>query len=192
MEPLTTATALASVLSLIGQFRAERGAENKQDTEEFMSWLHENRHDEIIQLLELNAKTATSIKALLAINHDELVSRLETIDKALALYASRIPEFSDLADVLRPNNKLSDQAISILKQLNDSGGSKLLEAHMGGVIILQVLNGNGGKVVADDERFLEDDLKTLVEFDLLRHDVNSKGNNLYLLTRGASEYVASL
>jgi len=42
-----------------------------------------------------------------------------------------------------------------------------------------------------DHRFLEDDLKTLVELGLLRHDLNGKGQNLYIFTRSASELVKS-
>ena len=42
MDPLVSATALATVISLLGQFRSERGALNKLKTNEFMSWLSEN------------------------------------------------------------------------------------------------------------------------------------------------------
>jgi len=192
MEPLTSATAFATIVSLIAQFRAEHGASAATEADEFMSWLAENRHSEIKELLELNTGATIGIKALLSVNQTELIEKLEQLDSALAIYASSLPEFVGLAATLRPNSTLSDQALSILNQLEKSGGSKILEMHANGFIILKILDGSGGSIEADDLRFIEDDLKTLVEFGLLRHDYNSSGNNLYLLTRAASKFVASL
>ena len=192
MDPLTGATAFATIVSLISQFKTEVGLTDQTDTDEFMSWLSTNKHEEIKDLLELNTNTTISIKALLNIKHDELIEKLESLDSALALYASGIPEFSDIANSLRPNNILSEQAVSILRQLDASGGSRILEGHMQAGVYLYILNGPGGQIEIDDQRFIEDDLKTLVEYGLFRHDYNSKGDNIYLLTRIASKYVAAL
>ena len=41
----------------------------------------------------------------------------------------------------------------------------------------------------EDERFLEDDLATLVELNLVRHDYNDIGGDLYLYTRAASDLI---
>jgi len=195
MDPLTGATVFATAVSLISQFRAEQGITKKVETEEFMSWLAENRHESIKELLESNTNTTISVKALLSVNHEELIQRLESLDNALAIYASGVPELSDLANGLRPNNILSEQAISIVKQLDESGGSKILEAQKRGCIFLLITNGSKGskgQIDIVDQRFIEDDLNTLVEYGLFRHDCNSMGDNLYLLTRSASRYVASL
>jgi len=191
MEPLASATVFATVVSLIAQFRAERGASAITETGEFTSWLAENRHLDIVKLLELNTSTTISIKALLAVNQKELMQKLEQLDSALAIYASSLPEFADLATSLRPNTALSDQALSILSQLDKSGGSKIMEMHMRDFIILQIMDGSGGNIEADDQRFIEDDLKTLVESGLLRKDINSSNNNVYFFTRAASKFVAS-
>ena len=40
-----------------------------------------------------------------------------------------------------------------------------------------------------ESRFLEDDLATLVEFGLLRHSLNTKGDNLYIYTRAANRLI---
>lgn len=190
MEPLTSATAFASVISLLGQFIAERRTSKKLDSDEFMSWLSNNRHDEIKQLLELNTNSTISIKALLSVNHEELISKLEALDNALAIYASGVSGFSDLAGNLRPNSKLSEQAISILKQLDVSGGSGLLESKLRGVT-LHILDAPG-KITIDDQRFIIDDLNTLVSYGLLLQDYNDNGENLYTFTRAASDIVSTL
>jgi len=63
---------------------------------------------------------------------------------------------------------------------------------MRGHLILQIIDGNGGQIKAEDQRFVEDDLKTLVEHKFLRHQLNSSGKNMYLFTRVASDFVDSL
>jgi len=193
MDPLTSATLFATIVSLIGQFRSERSnASNTIETSEFMSWLSTNSHEDIKQMLESNTSAIMSIKSLLSINHEVLIEKLECLDKALATYASVLPEFSNLANNLRPNTLLSDQAINILKQFHKSNGSKILEMRMQGYLLLQIIDGNGGQIEAEDQRFVEDDLKTLVEHRLLRHELNSSGKNMYIFTRVASNFVDSL
>ena len=49
-----------------------------------------------------------------------------------------------------------------------------------------------GDVEITEQRFLEDDLRSLIELHLLRHDVNSDGNNLYLYTRLAAQLIHSI
>lgn len=93
MDPITIATAFATVVSLIGQFKAERKNSKDLEASEFLSWLTENRPEEIKNLLESNTDTTISIKALLATNHEELIAKLESLDKALAAYASGVSGF---------------------------------------------------------------------------------------------------
>jgi hypothetical protein len=192
MEPFTGAAAFATVVSLIAQYRAENASAKSLNTEEFMNWLTDNRHSELRDLLGLNTRATVSIKALLTVNQNELVSKLEKLDNALASYASALPQFAELVALFRPNSVLSEQAVSILKQLDKSGGSKVMEMHMKGYLILQVMDGGGGNIEADDQRFIEDDLRTLVEAGLLNRSINSSGNNIYTYTRAASQYVESL
>ncbi len=191
MEPLISATALATIISLIGQFRSERKNSSDIKNEEFMSWLSDNRHEEIKSLLELNTNSTISIKALLTINHGELVKKLDVLDKALAVYASGFCEFSDLIKSIKPNANLSKQSISIIKQLDESKGKGILVARSGN-ITLHVLGGTAKQIEANEQRFLEDDLKVLTEYNFLRYDVGPNGDDIYLITRYASEYVSSL
>jgi len=191
MEPLVSATAFATVISLISQFRSERGASKKLDTDEFMAWLSENRHEEIKDLLELNTNTTISIKALLTVNHVELANKLDALDKALAIYASGSNDFSDLVNSIKPRFGLSSQAVNILKQLDESGGNGIVLAKSK-IITLHILGGNAKQIIVDEHRFLEDDLKTLEEYKLLRYEIGSNGSDIYLITRIASELVATL
>ncbi|MDQ3458825.1 MAG: hypothetical protein M3498_05950 [Deinococcota bacterium] len=190
MDPLSVATAFATVVSLIGQFRAERGDSRQADFNEFMAWLVKTNHEEVKELLESNAQTTDGIKDLLGEQHEALMGKLEVLDNTLASYASGIPGFSNLTRGLKAEAVLSHQALSILKQLELSGASKLIEIRTFDGTLLIYLD-TSGEVEIDDPRFLEDDLRTLVEVGLLRHEYNSEGNNLYIFTRAASQLLRS-
>lgn len=54
MEPLSTVSALTSIIGLIGQFKAGRDSAKSQDFNEFMQWLAESNHAELKSLIEAN------------------------------------------------------------------------------------------------------------------------------------------
>lgn len=192
MEPISVATAFASVIGLLGQFQASRGSADQADFNEFLQWLVDSNHEEVKSLIESNTKTAIGIKALLNQNHDVLLQKLDALDSALSSFGSLIPGFSDISSGLYPSrSQLSEQAKEILSQFQSSGASKILELRTFDGVELMYLDGNEREMKISDPRFLEDDLKTLVELGLLRHDFNRKGDNLYIFTRTASELVLS-
>lgn len=157
-----------------------------------MRWLVDTNHKEVKALIESNTKTAIGIKALLNQNHDVLIQKLDALDSALSSFGSLIPGFSDISSGLYPSGgQLSEQAKEILSQFQKSGASKILELRTYDGIDLMYLDSNEREMKISDPRFLEDDLKTLVELGLLRHDLNGKGDNLYIFTRTASELVLS-
>tara|TARA_R110000850_G_scaffold275704_1_gene415560 strand:+ start:86 stop:673 length:588 start_codon:yes stop_codon:yes gene_type:complete len=192
MEPVSVATAFASIVGLLGQFQANRGSADQADFNEFLQWLVDSNHEEVKTLIESNTQTVIGIKALLNQKHDVLVQKLDALDSALSSFGSLIPGFSDISNGLYPSGgQLSEQAKAILSQFQTSGASKILELHTYDGIDLMYLDSNEREMKISDPRFLEDDLKTLVELGLLRHDFNEKGNNLYIFTRSASELVLS-
>jgi hypothetical protein len=192
MEPVSVATAFASVIGLLGQFQASRGSKDQADFNEFLQWLVDSNHDEVKSLIESNTRTAIGIKALLNQNQDILVQKLDALDSALSAYGSLIPGFSDISSGVHPGGgQLSKQAKEILSQFQVSGASKILELHTYDGVDLMYLDGRDGAMDISDPRFLEDDLKTLVELGLLRQDFNDNGRSLYIFTRAASELVQS-
>ena len=77
MDPLTGATSFAAIISLLADFTNQRQHRSDQDYDDFMSWLTENRHSEIVTLLQQNFATVVSVKALLSQDRDELRRRLD-------------------------------------------------------------------------------------------------------------------
>jgi len=149
-----------------------------------------NRHIEIVTLLEKNLGSTTSVKALLNEDRNTLLARLDTLDRTLASFAGAIEGFAQLAVALRPDANLSQQAVSVLSQLDHSGGTRLLcFDYLDGRYELHLIDGPQGLIAFDEPRFIKDDLNMLVELGLLRIEYNSGGKPIYCLTRRASELV---
>ncbi len=193
MEPLSSATAaLASIVGLIGQFKASRDSERGKDYDEFVQWLAETRHDELRSLIEANQLTAISLKAILNQSNQVLDASLRKIDEAIASFSTTVAGFDQLGKSLHPNSVLSDQAISILRQTDCLDASKILLVEDWDGSNLMVLDGNGGDIEIEQNRFLESDLDQLVSLNLLILGRNSQGNRIWTFTRAASELLKAL
>lgn len=193
MDPVTGAATFATLVGLIGQYRGEKKSVDQADFNDFLAWLVETQHAEIKSLVESNSSTTIGIKALLNTKYEQLAEKIDLLDRTLANYASGFQGFSEIGSVVWPNIGLSKQAIGFLTQFEGSGASKVLKVPMyGGTNLMFIDASNRGDIEIEDPRFLEDDLRTLLELGLLRHDFNSKGQDLYIYTRAASELVKSL
>lgn len=179
---------LATIVGLINQYRSEKKGQKQLDFNDFMGWLVQTNHDEIKSLLELNTKATINIKALLNQDHEIFKQKLDKIDSALTAFASTIEDFDEIAKIINPNAILSEQAINILKQFHYSGDSKVIELKTYGGTQYIFLESSGSLELSEP-RFIEDDLKTLVGYGLLRHDFNSNGNNMYIYTRAAARLI---
>tara|TARA_R110001583_G_C5586309_1_gene403350 strand:+ start:688 stop:1257 length:570 start_codon:yes stop_codon:yes gene_type:complete len=182
------AESFAIIVGLIGQYRSEKGGQAQLEYNDFMKWLAKAQHSEMKNILESNSNVATSIKSLLDQDHETFKEKLDKIDAAVTAFASNIEGFGSLARAVNPDAVLSDQSISILEQFEESGATKVLELKMYGGAQYMFIETSGGLEVIDP-RFIEDDFHTLLECGLLRHEYNSKGDNLYIFTRAASSLV---
>lgn len=165
---------------------AERRAKSDDDYKDFMTWLDTKRHKTIIDEINNNHLLGLGIKNLLKENQELIISKLEGINEILLLVSSKVNGLSEISHAIAPNVGISDQAISILNQLNESGGSFFLEAKNMAGAIYAVGDGKGNKVIEIEEsRFVDDDLNQLVQLGLLRLDYNSNGGKLFYFTRSA-------
>lgn len=194
MDPMSAATVFATTVSLLADFVAHRGAAEGKSFEEFMAWLSEQRHEEIKALLEQSTSTTISINALLGESQREILDRLQSLDRSMAVFAAGFDAYRGLAQATHPSSALSAQAISLLQQFYDSGASKILSAeYLDGSRTLFFVDGpTNGELKITDIRFLDDDLSTLVELGLLGLDKNGRGEHLYLFRRAAASFVQSL
>ena len=94
MDPLSIASAFATIVGLIGQFRGERSGKEQLTLPYFMQWLIESNHTEIKELLENNFKASEGIKNILQEDRELFLEKLEGINKALLSFASGVSGFS--------------------------------------------------------------------------------------------------
>lgn len=189
MDPLSMASAFATIVGLIGQFRGERATKNQPSWEDFQEWLEKSHQSDIKAMIDQQSKMVEGIKIMLSEERDVFLEKIGAINNALIAYSSPINGFSQIAEAINPNFRLSDQAISILKQFEDAEASKALDHHTRAGLALIFIDGKSGQIEITEQRFLEDDLNKLVSLGLLIHGHSSKGSNLYTITREASNLI---
>lgn len=183
MEPLTLASAFASIVGLLGVFKSETRADESQDFNQFIAWLQTHRHEQLANLILDNAQLVQSLRTLTEARHDEVLAKLESLDEVLSGVASHLAAFKPLADAVRANTHISHQAISILRQLNATSASRFLEVRTSSGLRYHLMDDKTGMLQIDDERFIEDDLLSLCEYGLLRLDYGSRGSRIFIITR---------
>lgn len=191
MDPITGASALASIVGLIGQFKSGRDSARSEDFGEFMQWLIESNQSELKSMIEENQVTAINIKAILNQNQSKLESSLAQIGEALATFTSTIDGFSGLSKSLLPDAILSEQAVRILKEFED--------AEAGQIIVVESIDAPpyllfldvAGSIRINEPRYLNSDLNSLCSLGLLSKGPRTRDGDVYNFTRAASAYVAS-
>lgn len=182
LDPLSIATSFSTIVGLLSNFKSERSG---RQLSEFITWLKEKHHEDVVSGIEQNQMLSHQLQSLLVLNHEDLVKRLNSLDMILASIATSIETFSSLATTIRPDSIFSEQAISIVKQFVASGASECWEQkYLGDKDSIFSLIG-AGQLNIEEPRFVEDDFRTLVEFGILRLDFGSKGTRKFIITRKA-------
>jgi len=185
MEPLTLATAFATIVGLICNFKQERKDLREATKKEFLLWLDEHRHEETKEYIERNISLSQAIDNLLRQNHEELIECLDYIGNRITALSSSISGLGEIAHAINPDYELSEQGISILRQLVNSGSEAFLKlSHLDKRSAFLILL-SGGNIECNEDRFINDDLKSLVELNLLNLRLNRKGDEVYGITRNA-------
>lgn len=192
MDPLVLTSSFATIMGLVCNFAGEQRARSNDEYNEFIVWLQNNHHNEISELIISNKQLSSGLGELFKQSHADVLKRLNRLDETLASVAAHVDGFSKIAEAIRPGIKLSDQAVEIISQLNNSGGSKFLGLHTFDGSAYLILDGNQGTLEVEDLRFIEDDLCNLTELGYLRITLNSRGEKVYNITRQAAALVSML
>jgi len=182
MDPLALSTAFATIVGLLCNFKSERNSKSDDEYSEFVEWLQSKNHDQLLKANSLNKQLGISIKSLLSQNHETVISKLFAIDGSLILLASKVNGLKEISKSISPNIELSSQAISVLKQLEASGGSFFIETDNWDGLAYDIMDASG-TIEVEEQRFIKDDLEQLISLNLLTLDFNNEGNRLYRITR---------
>lgn len=194
MDSLTAATVFATIVQLICNFRAERGARESVNHSDFIAWLEYHKHEEIKNLISNTYHLQAEIDQLLREDHSKILDAVSHGNQLLTDVLSRIEAFAPLASRIVPRKNLSDQAILILRQLRDSGAPEVaFRKYIGGCDLVAFHYGaSGGQLELLDPVFVEDDLKTMAELGLLRLRISDRGDEFFGITRPAVDLLESL
>jgi len=191
MDTAILASSFASIVGLICNYMSEHRASSGVKFEDFLSWLEEKHHSAIRELIISNQQLTTGLEHIFRQGNESIMNKLDTLDKTLATVAAHFDGFREIASLSR-QDKLSDQAIKILKQFYESEGTSLLEIKFRGYTSFQVLDGQGGMIEIHEERFLDDDLSNLCELGFFLPNVNKQGHRVFRLTRQAALFISQL
>jgi hypothetical protein len=184
---------LSTLLSALGIYSSERNTFKANNAQEFIQWLDRHHFTKLKAAIESDNIATLAVEQLLKEDHQILVDKLGTIENLLGNLASSNDALGKLSLALNPQRTLSEQAVSILRQMIDSGCSRflVLGANIGEPILAK-MDGGGGNMEYTERQFIEDDLTVLVRLGLLNLSYNSKGNREYGATRSAKEFLKSL
>ncbi len=127
-----------------------------------------------------------AIDRMLKDQHGQVMTELAELNKITTGLAYHLASLSGLAtavDAAAP--QLSDQAIAFLRQCNASNASKAIEVISSGGHDYIFADAAGGLDI-NEERFLDDDIQTLVGLGLLILKFNSRGDNVITITRAGA------
>jgi len=186
MDPITLLITLAPLLINYAQ---EKKSQKEYTLKEFQDWLLTNHHDVLFDEIKSNQGLLEGIKIILKDNHTDVLERLKGLEKQISSVIANNNIGSKLAKGLSPELILSGQAINILKQMNENQSSRILETKDMSGTRYKPMDGKTrmGYLEILEERFILDDLDTLVKHNCLNMELNSNGNRIFIITRyGAS------
>jgi len=188
MDLMAGAGAFATIVGLLCNFKSDRSSGN---LDQFILWLKEKRHEDVAAGIENNKELLQRLTEILSTNHEELIEKLSTLDQLISSVAANIQEFSGLALTIHPQASISDQAVSVLRQLVNSGAKLFMEHKLrtGKPNEYILLEGAHGQIEYKEPRFIEDDLNNLVELGLVRLEFGSQGSRRFCVTRNAVDFI---
>ncbi|WP_010604389.1 hypothetical protein [Pseudoalteromonas maricaloris] len=189
MEPIS---AFAAIVGLLCNYKSESRAASQEEYQDFIDWLSEKRHKDVVDELNSNHLLGLSIKNLLRQNSEAILSKLAHLDRLMLQLSSQIDGFKDIAQSIAPNINLSDQAISILVQIENAAGRGILESYVisdGYCYYIQgTAKGANLKIALDEPRFVMDDLEQLCHLGLLTPNYVGE-SRAFNITRSAVSFL---
>src|SRR5882724_3279175 len=117
IDPLSGATAFATIVQLLAIYRQERGARKDLDHRDFIEWLEQHRHEEIKELITHTYHLQSQVDDLLRQDHAVILQKLEEVNQIAASILARLDGFSAVADIIVPDLGLSLQTMALLRLL---------------------------------------------------------------------------
>ncbi len=111
-------TGFVTIVGLLGQWKATTDARDSKDLDQYIDWLRRKEHGQLVHLILHNEQLSKSLRGLIEDQHVNVMAKLENLEHVLSGIAMHLEGFQPLAGALGVQSVLSDQSISILRQMN--------------------------------------------------------------------------
>ncbi len=191
MDLINYSTAFATIVGLLMNFQSSRDSVNTQD---FLNWMSESNHNDLVKLIESNKELHQALNNLLSQNHNDISEKLNALNNNIICIAQIIEGLQPIANVFNTNHEISEQAIDILRQFVNSKSKKMHymknTSREGGDYY--ILEGGAGNIKYDEILFIDDDINTLVKLGLIEKNYTSRNNPVYYITRKAITFMKNI
>lgn len=186
MEAFGTLTGYTSIISFLIQFYT-LSDNSEPELEDFYNWLYKSNHKNTAEIIKSNKELQTEIQLLIQGNHNQISLELSKLNESVSNLSNKIDTHSELSSKDVSEYGLSKQAINVLKQFANSNSKSLhrFETLKG---IDLVLDGCDN-IKYSDERFIDTDIQSLVDNNLIIKKKVSKNCICYYITRNAINFI---
>lgn len=187
MDSLSLFNTFLSVIGLLANFQSSR---EHASLEDFIEWLYENDNRNTADIIKNNIELKNQIALFMNQNHEETLKQLSNLNNLMVSIAQRIDGLSGIANNFKTEYQLSEQALRVLREFVNSEGLHIWRLpSLGGTTY--AIDANQTLEISEP-RFIDDDLSTMTELGLLKHDINPQGYHRYKITKLAVEYINSI
>ena len=205
MDPLTFANSLATVVSLLVNFRSVR---SEGTLSEFMSWLREQQKEDLAQFIAQNKTMSGDISELLAVNHHDLAARIDSLNRKMSKVAVQVEALSNIqvhetvpyinassisVEASNSSISVSHQAQSVIRQIVATKTNLVIEVEDNSGTFTYICGGGSiGVIQIAEPRFIKDDFDNLIKLKFLKVEYDNRGARSFIPTRLGVSYVSNL
>ncbi|MGP5133735.1 hypothetical protein ACTXKV_05785 [Psychrobacter cibarius] len=195
MEPnlyFALSSGFPQIVSLLAAFYSIN--EGKTDLEEFKAWLDTSNNEYAIKIIENNTQLQNTLSSFISNNHEDNVNKLSHLTDEIVRLANKIEGLDKIASSFGVSNDLSQQAIDVLRQFVNSKSPKMHHMNLNTIGEYQhvyILEG-ADDIQYEEPIFIEDDIQSLVDRNLITKKITNKGNIIYSITRQAVSFIETI
>lgn len=181
------------LIGLLSAWKQDRSSTKDDKFQDFIIWLENHNFQELSRKIHESEQVSRELHSLLSQSYEQIDHKLDAIATAVTELAGKIDGLNTLdRAVSQDADTLSTQAREILKLFADQVGSNRMVASLGHDPCIIFIPEN---IIYhfDEPRFLNDDVASLANNDLIDHtDYSSGGSSIYSLTRVGAKLAKSL
>lgn len=184
-EPLA---ALATLAGLAADFVSSRKAGEASDHDAYIDWLRRCEHQQVVDYLEGNREMSEAIKLLWKRQHSDVITLLKEMEARFVSVVSNMAVIGRMAAATTRKPLISDQARSVLRQMNGAKASYITEYRTTSAGRFYGIDGDWvRKIEIDDPRFIGDDISQLCKLNLLDLRGEDWNDRKFYITRLGAE-----